>query len=165
MRDLDLGMCIYACHRMSPPRIPPCDPILQRLSSNLCSWSALPESDCLEIANVAKSPHLGGRLMAAPERCRCCNICRSNGRKSCHTGPSFLPSPQQPCQQRNGLKSGLYRGCPVSSWWRTSLSSVALKRGHSSPPSFLPSGYWKLFDLKRLCCRCISAVGGLGYLQ
>ena len=31
--------------------------------------------------------------------------------------------------------------------------------------SFLPGGYWKLFDLKRLCCRCISAVGGLGYLQ
>ena len=25
--------------------------------------------------------------------------------------------------------------------------------------------YWKLLDRRRLCWRCISAVGGLGYLQ
>ena len=25
--------------------------------------------------------------------------------------------------------------------------------------------HWKLFERRRLCCRCISAVGGLGYLH
>ena len=37
--------------------------------------------------------------------------------------------------------------------------------GRSSPPSLLKAPYWKLLDRSKLCCRCISAVGGRGYLN